>query len=389
MTSIDTIEILNNLISYPTVSRDANINLIDYIAELISCDNVKPVIIKNKEKSKANLFASIGPKNNEGVMLSGHTDVVPIDGQDWTKPPFECTYENGLYYGRGTADMKGFVACAINAFIKAKQLKLTNPLYLALSYDEEIGCLGVRSLIDMMEDLKYKPSMCIVGEPTSMSIATGHKGKTALRAECIGVEAHSALAPNGTNAIHLACDLINEIRIMQKEIAEKGCKDDDYDIAYTTLHVGKISGGIVLNIVPNHTSVDFEIRNLVQDDPSIIIEKLKVKIALILKAARKTAPSADIKITITNEYPGLNTDINSEIVSFISSLTGSNNTIKVAFGTEGGLFSSKLSIPTIVCGPGSMNQGHKPDEFVSEEQLINCDRMLETLIDRLQKGIQN
>ena len=389
MTNIDTIEILNNLISYPTVSRDANINLIDYIAELISCDNVKPVIIKNKEKSKANLFASIGPKNNEGVMLSGHTDVVPIDGQDWTKPPFECTYENGLYYGRGTADMKGFVACAVNAFIKAKQLKLTNPLYLALSYDEEIGCLGVRSLIDMMEDLKYKPSMCIVGEPTSMSIATGHKGKTALRAECIGVEAHSALAPNGTNAIHLACDLINEIRIMQKEIAEKGCKDDDYDIAYTTLHVGKISGGIVLNIVPNHTSVDFEIRNLVQDDPSIIIEKLKVKIALIIKAARKTAPSADIKITIANEYPGLNTDINSEIVSFISSLTGSNNTIKVAFGTEGGLFSSKLSIPTIVCGPGSMNQGHKPDEFVSEEQLINCDRMLETLIHRLQKGIQN
>ncbi len=387
MTDIDTIQILNHLISYPTVSRDANINLIDYIAELISCDNVKPVIIKNKEKSKANLFASIGPKNSEGVMLSGHTDVVPIDGQDWTKPPFECTYENGLYYGRGTADMKGFVACAVNAFVKAKQLKLTNPLYLALSYDEEIGCLGVRSLINMMEDLKYKPSMCIVGEPTSMSIATGHKGKTALKAECIGVEAHSALAPTGTNAIHLACDLINEIRIMQKEIAEKGYKDDDYDIAYTTLHVGKISGGIVLNIVPNHTSVDFEIRNLVQDDPSKILEKLKVRIALIIKAAKKTASNADIKITITNEYPGLNTDINSEIVSFISSLTGSNNTIKVAFGTEGGLFSSKLSIPTIVCGPGSMNQGHKPDEFVSEKQLIKCDRMLETLIDRLQKGI--
>ncbi len=387
MTDIDTIQILNHLISYPTVSRDANINLIDYIADLISCDNVKPVIIKNKEKSKANLFASIGPKNSEGVMLSGHTDVVPIDGQDWTKPPFECTYENGLYYGRGTADMKGFVACAVNAFVKAKQLKLTNPLYLALSYDEEIGCLGVRSLINMMEDLKYKPSMCIVGEPTSMSIATGHKGKTALKAECIGVEAHSALAPTGTNAIHLACDLINEIRIMQKEIAEKGYKDDDYDIAYTTLHVGKISGGIVLNIVPNHTSVDFEIRNLVQDDPSKILEKLKVRIALIIKAAKKTAPNADIKITITNEYPGLNTDINSEIVSFISSLTGSNNTIKVAFGTEGGLFSSKLSIPTIVCGPGSMNQGHKPDEFVSEKQLIKCDRMLETLIDRLQKGI--
>ena len=316
-------------------------------------------------------------------MLSGHTDVVPVDGQNWEKPPFKCTYENGLFYGRGTADMKGFVASAVNAFIKAKTLNLQKPLYLALSYDEEVGCIGVRSLIDLIKGFKFKPEMCIVGEPTLMSIATGHKGKTALRAECEGVEAHSALAPKGTNAIHLACDLISEIRDLQNEISQNGVKDYDYDIPYTTLHVGKISGGVVLNIVPNYAAVDFEIRNLAEDKPSAILSELKTKILKLLVKVRNKAPNANIKINITNQYPGLNTNINSEIVSFVSSLTGKNKTIKVAFGTEGGLFDEKLAIPTVVCGPGSMDQGHKPDEFVSEDQLMLCDQMLETLLHRL------
>ena len=383
MENLNTIDILENLISFPTVSRDANIGLIEYVAKIIECEKVKPVIIKNNENTKANLFASIGPENSEGIMLSGHTDVVPIDGQNWSKPPFECTYENGLYFGRGTADMKGFVASAINSFIKAKSLNLKKPLYLALSYDEEVGCLGVRSLIDLVKELKFKPSMCIVGEPTLMSIATGHKGKTALRAECEGVEAHSALAPKGTNAIYLACDLINEIRNIQNEIATDGIKDYDYDIPYTTLHVGKISGGIVLNIVPNKSTVDFEIRNLAEDDPNKILNELKNKISLLLKKINKKAPNANIKINITNQYPGLNTQINAEIVAFVSSLTGKNNTIKVAFGTEGGLFDTELDIPTVVCGPGSMDQGHKPDEYVSKQQLELCDLMLANLIKRM------
>tara|TARA_B100000902_G_scaffold68013_1_gene74156 strand:+ start:1013 stop:2170 length:1158 start_codon:yes stop_codon:yes gene_type:complete len=385
MEKLSTVNILKKLVSFPTVSRDANLDLINYIADIIRCEKVNPTIIKNKENTKANLFASIGPENNDGVMLSGHTDVVPIDGQNWTKEPFECTLEDGLYFGRGTADMKGFVASAVNSFIKAKSMKLKRPLYLALSYDEEIGCLGVRSLIDLMKELKFKPAMCIVGEPTLMSIATGHKGKTALRADCEGVEAHSALAPKGMNAIHLACDLINEIRSMQNEIAENGIKDHDYDIPYTTLHVGKISGGIVLNIVPNKASVDFEIRNLVEDDPHKILNEIKQKISFLLEKINEKAPYADIKINITNEYPGLNTKINSDVVNFVSSLTGKNNTIKVAFGTEGGLFDTKLSIPTIVCGPGSMDQGHKPDEFISEKQLELCDNMLENLINKMSK----
>jgi acetylornithine deacetylase len=383
MENLNTIKILENLISFPTVSRDANLGLIEYVAKIIECEKVKPIIIKNNENTKANLFASIGPENSDGIMLSGHTDVVPIDGQNWTKPPFECTYEDGLYFGRGTADMKGFVASAINSFIKAKSINLKKPLYLALSYDEEVGCLGVRSLIDLVKELKFKPSMCIVGEPTSMSIATGHKGKTALRADCEGVEAHSALAPKGTNAIYLACDLINEIRNIQSEIVNNGIKDYDYDIPYTTLHVGKISGGIVLNIVPNKSSVDFEIRNLAEDDPYKILNELKSKISLLLKKINKKAPNANIKINITNQYPGLNTQINAEIVSFVSSLTGKNNTIKVAFGTEGGLFDTELDIPTVVCGPGSMDQGHKPDEYVSKKQLEMCDHMLENLIKKM------
>ena len=383
MENLNTIKILENLISFPTVSRDANLGLIEYVAKIIECEKVKPVIIKNNENTKANLFASIGPENSDGIMLSGHTDVVPTDGQNWTKPPFECTYEDGLYFGRGTADMKGFVASAINSFIKAKTINLKKPLYLALSYDEEVGCLGVRSLIDLVKELKFKPSMCIVGEPTSMSIATGHKGKTALRADCEGVEAHSALAPKGTNAIYLACDLINEIRNIQSEIVNNGIKDYDYDIPYTTLHVGKISGGIVLNIVPNKSSVDFEIRNLAEDDPYKILNELKSKISLLLKKINKKAPNANIKINITNQYPGLNTQINAEIVSFVSSLTGKNNTIKVAFGTEGGLFDTELDIPTVVCGPGSMDQGHKPDEYVSKKQLEMCDHMLENLIKKM------
>ena len=383
MENLNTIKILENLISFPTVSRDANLGLIEYVAKIIKCEKVKPVIIKNNENTKANLFASIGPENPDGVMLSGHTDVVPIDGQNWTKPPFECTYEDGLYFGRGTADMKGFVASAINSFIKAKSINLKKPLYLALSYDEEVGCLGVRSLIDLVKELKFKPSMCIVGEPTSMSIATGHKGKTALRADCEGEEAHSALAPKGTNAIYLACDLINEIRKIQNEIVNNGIKDCDYDIPYTTLHVGKISGGIVLNIVPNKSSVDFEIRNLAEDDPYKILNELKSKISLLLKKINKKAPNANIKINITNQYPGLNTQINAEIVSFVSSLTGKNKTIKVAFGTEGGLFDTELDISTVVCGPGSMDQGHKPDEYVSKKQLEMCDHMLENLIKKM------
>jgi len=379
----DTISILDQLISFPTVSRDSNKALIAYVAALLNDHGIASEIIDNADGTKANLYASTGPSRVGGVMLSGHTDVVPIVGQNWTLPAFTMTERDGRLYGRGTADMKGFVASAISSMIAASKLPLAQPLHLALSYDEELGCLGVPSLLQMMADTDIRPSMCIVGEPTEMKLATGHKGKTAIRADCCGKEAHSALAPTAVNALHLACDLVTEIRALQAEIALHGAKDHDFNIPYTTLHAGILEGGVQINIVPNYAHLAFEIRNIAEDDPMAILETLKGRIAPIIEKAREIAPDADIEMTITNSYPGLNTPLDHDIVSFMKSLIGSNATIKVAFGTEGGLFSQDLGIPTIVCGPGSMDQGHKPDEFVTASQLSECDAMLASLNQRL------
>lgn len=384
MTSI---EILERLIAFPTVSRDSNLALIRYVADMLEAKGVQCQLIHNHDGHKANLFATIGPTDRPGVMLSGHTDVVPVDGQDWTLSPFEMSKRDGKLFGRGAADMKGFVACAVAAALKAAERPLRTPMHLALSYDEEIGCLGVRSLVEMLGAAPHKPLLCIVGEPTSMQVATGHKGKVAARALCKGREGHSALAPQALNAIHLACDFVGILRSEQERLAQDGARDGDYDIPYTTVHAGKINGGVALNIVPNLCQVDFEIRNVAADNPDVILNRLRSEAARIAGAAAKIAPEAAIDIEITNTYPGLDTPANSEAVAFVKSLIGANGTIKVAFGTEGGLFSRDVGTPTVVCGPGSMAQGHKPDEFVTVEQMQRCDDMLETLLDRLVEGM--
>lgn len=384
---MNSIEILDRLIAFPTVSRDSNLALIRYVADLLEAKGIPCQLIHNHDGHKANLFATIGPTDQPGVMLSGHTDVVPVDGQDWTLPPFEMSRLDGKLFGRGAADMKGFVACAVAAALKAAERPLRTPLHLALSYDEEIGCLGVRSLVEMLGTAPRKPLLCIVGEPTSMQVATGHKGKVAARALCKGREGHSALAPLALNAIHLGCDFIGALRSEQDRLARDGARDGDYDIPYTTVHAGKINGGVALNIVPNLCQVDFEIRNVAADNPDIILDRLRDEAARIATAAAGIAPEAAIDIEITNTYPGLDTPANSEVVAFVKSLTGANGTIKVAFGTEGGLFSRDVGTPTVVCGPGSMAQGHKPDEFVTVEQMHRCDDMLEKLLDRLVEGV--
>lgn len=383
-------EILTELIKFDTTSRLPNRSLIDYVVQLLEDNGISCTLIPNDDGSKANLYCTVGPADKSGVMLSGHTDVVPVEGQNWTYPAFELTESDGKLYGRGTADMKGFVSCAIAAAIKASKQKLTTPLHLGLSYDEEIGCVGVQSLIDMLSQSPVKPAMCIVGEPTSLTVATRHKGKIAVVARCIGREAHSALAPHALNAIHLACDLISVLREKQNRIeqAYEATDTDKSDVPYTTIHVGRIMTDQALNIVPNLCTVHFEIRHTSDDDPADILNDIKLEAAQIVAHARSKASEAGIEFEITNAYPGLDTPIDSTVVEFVKSLVGANTTTYVAFGTEGGLFSKNVGISTVVCGPGSMDQGHKPDEFVAIEQMERCDQMLERLNAFLVDGIQ-
>ncbi|WP_299848475.1 acetylornithine deacetylase [uncultured Roseovarius sp.] len=384
---MSTADILARLIAFDTVSRNPNIDLMTYVTGLLSEVGVEATLIPNAQGTKANLLATIGPKDGGGVMLSGHTDVVPVEGQDWTRPAFELTTDQGRYYGRGTTDMKGFVACALAVGMKAAKRELKSPLHLAFSYDEEIGCQGVRSMIDLLQDAPVRPAMCIVGEPTSLSVATGHKGKVALKAKCTGREGHSALAPMALNALHLGCDLVQVLRDIQAELQETGAQDGDYDVPYTTVHAARMAGGVALNIVPNLCEVDFEIRNVAQDDPQAILADIRARADKIVATARNHAPEAAIEFEVNFSYPGLDTSRTAEVVHFVQSLTGVNSTNKVAFGTEGGLFSQDLDIPTVVCGPGSMMQGHKPDEYVEISQIERCDAMLDTLLERLEAGL--
>ena len=378
-------DILARLLAFDTVSAKPNGDLIRYVQDLLAGAGVPTVVIPG-DGGKANLYATVGPAGVGGVMLSGHTDVVPVEGQAWTRPPFALTEQDGRLYGRGAADMKGFVAAALHCILTAASRPLKVPLHLALSYDEEIGCMGVRSLIDMLQAAPVKPRFCIVGEPTGMQVATGHKGKVALRATCVGREGHSALAPMALNALHLATDFVAAVRGLQAEVALTGLKDGDYDVPYTTLHVGLLRGGVQVNIVPNLAVVDFEIRSLAGEDTAGLITKLQAAAEAICAPLRDQFPEASIRVERLWDYPGLGTPSDAGVVNFVKALTGANGTIKVAFGTEGGLFDARLGIPTVICGPGSMAQGHKPDEYVTVEQMQRCEAMLAALVTQCETG---
>jgi acetylornithine deacetylase len=378
MTLSRSAELLRALIAFPTISRTPNLALIEHVARLLGAAGIACTIVKDDASTCANLFASTGPADVPGVMLSGHTDVVPVEGQAWTTPPFEATLRDDRLYGRGSADMKGFVACAVVAMLDASTRTLKKPLQLALSYDEEIGCVGVRRLIDVLKTAPVRPELCVVGEPTMMQIATGHKGKAAYRAVCCGEEGHSALAPRYRNAIHVATDWIAAMRAAQQQLAQHGASDDGYDVAYSTIHVGTIHGGKALNIVPNECTLDFEIRTLANDRADAILDDIRARAA---HGGHTTLPD----IEEVNAYPGLDTHVASDAVRFLEALLPPDTQKrKVAFGTEGGLFSTRLAVPTLVCGPGDISVAHKPDEYVALAQLDACDAFLARLIGGLQ-----
>jgi len=376
---------LEKLIAFPTVSRDGNLELIEFLRRELEACGFSCAIINSEDDRKANLFATIGPAGQPAILLSGHTDVVPVEGQAWTSDPFKLRKSGGRLYGRGSVDMKGFIACTLAMAQRAGGLKLHTPLSLAFSYDEEVGCLGVRRLIDMMETMPTRPRFCIVGEPTSLQVVTAHKGKIGMRVHCRGVEAHSALAPLAVNAVYLALDVISEIRSIQREIAVSGIRDGDYDVPYTTLHAGVIAGGKVINIVPNQCRFEYEIRYVPEDDPAKISSRIESAAYRTAAEARRISERADIAFTPVVSYPAMNTPPDSEVVSFMKSITGSNSTGKISFGTEGGLFQQRLGIPTVVCGPGNIAVAHKPDEYIEVAQIAQCDKVLARLLDRLSR----
>lgn len=378
------LELLDELISFDTVSRTPNTGLLDWAEAQLAAIGAAITRVPY-EDGRENLYAVIGPADQPAVILSGHTDVVPVEGQAWTKPPFALTREDGRLYGRGTADMKGFVASAMAAAERAVKRPLKQPLALALSCDEEVGCLGVRPLIALLKEAPVRPALVIVGEPTSLSVATGHKGKTALHAVFRGREAHSALAPLGFNALHLAADFIKALQARQADLEAHGFRDGDYDVPYTTVHAGKLSGGVALNIVPNRADLDFEIRALAEDDMGEMIEAIRQDAARIVEATGDEDAAIEIEERFSTS--GLATPATSAAVDFVKRLTGANGTIKVAYATEGGLFADALDAPVVVCGPGSMLQGHRPDEYITEDDLARCDTMLDALIARLETGL--
>ncbi|MFM0670447.1 acetylornithine deacetylase [Paraburkholderia sediminicola] len=373
--------LLERLIGFATVSRDSNLDMIEFIRLYLQELDVESELFYNAERTKANLFATIGPRERGGIVLSGHTDVVPVDGQAWTVDPFRLTERDGRLYGRGTADMKGFIAsvlAAVPGFL-GRELKL--PIHLAFSYDEEVGCLGVRPMLAELERRAHKPALCLIGEPTELKPVLGHKGKLAMRCQVKGAPCHSAYAPYGVNAIQYAARMIGRLEEIGEQLAQPEHHDERFDPPFSTVQTGVIKGGRALNIVPAECEFDFEVRALPGFDANQVADELQTYAEVeLLPKMRAVKSDTDIRFQPLSAYPGLATSPDSDAARVLALLSGSIEFGTVAFGTEGGLF-DQAGIPTVVCGPGSMDQGHKPDEFVTVEQLRNCDAMLARLAD--------
>lgn len=374
-----TVEMLRRLVAFDTTSRDSNLALIHWVRDYLAGHGIPSRLVHDEAGKKANLFASIGPAANGkggGIVLSGHTDVVPIDGQEWSSDPFAIVEREGRLYGRGTCDMKGFIAVALALVPEFARAPLETPLHLAFSYDEEVGCLGVRRLLAELAAAGIKPAACIVGEPTHMEAVRAHKGKLSYRCHVRGFECHSSLAPRGVNAVENAAAMIAHLVAMGRRFAAEGPFDREFDIPHTTVHVGTIQGGTALNIVPRDCRFDFEFRHLPGEDPEAMLRAAQGFAARELEPAmRAVHADTGFRWEKLSSFPAANTSEDAEIVSLAKRATGRNSAGKVAFGCEAGLYDA-AGIPTVICGPGHIDQAHKPDEFVSLAQLAECEAFL-------------
>lgn len=379
-------EWIERLIAFPTVSRDSNLALIECVRDYLAGFGVASRLVYDERGVKANLYATIGPQDRPGIMLSGHTDVVPVDGQEWTSDPFKIVERDGRLYGRGASDMKSFLAIVLASVPMFLERPLKTPLHIAFSYDEEVGCLGVRRLIAQFAEMPVRPTCCIVGEPTSMQVARGHKGKRSYRCHVRGLESHSALTHRGVNAVEIAAELIVYLRRMAKRLREQGPFADGFEPPCTTVHTGVVHGGTQLNIVPRDCRFDFEFRPLPSQDPEPLFAELKAFAEReLVPEMKRVSEKTGIAWETLSEFPGLDTDEDAEVTRLVKALTGANRTGVIAFGTEAGLF-ARARIPTVVCGPGSIEQAHKPDEWIALDQIARCEAFMERLAARAAQG---
>ncbi|MGL4413794.1 acetylornithine deacetylase [Roseinatronobacter monicus] len=381
MPSAATRTALDALIGFDTTSRNSNLPLIDWAEDWLTRHGATCRRIHDKTGTKANLWATFGPADVPGWVLSGHTDTVPVDGQDWSTDPFCLTERDGRFYGRGTCDMKGFVACCLGLAPELQNAQLTRPVHMALSYDEEVGCIGVRGMLRDLAAHPVRPMGCIVGEPTLMQVCIGHKTKRSLRATFTGTAGHSSRAPEFVNAVEYGARLITRMQSIGRRLATEGLRDPLYDTPHSTAHVGTAHGGTALNIVPERFVTDFEFRVLTQEDADALVSEIRSYLFdELLPQMQATDPAAGIELDLIAAFPGLDTDADAPVALTARKLARRNDSIKVAYGTEGGLFDEMAGIPTIICGPGSIGEAHRADEFVTLDQLDACERFLHDLI---------
>jgi acetylornithine deacetylase len=382
----DTIEILQALVGFDTTSRNSNLSLISWVENYLDRFGVGHERVFDATGAKANLWATIGSASAPGYILSGHTDVVPVDGQEWSHDPFHLAERDGRLFGRGAADMKGFLACCLAAVPEMVARPLAQPLHLAFSYDEEVGCVGVRGLIAQLERASVKPIGCFVGEPTEMGVVIGHKAKRSLRVTVRGKTCHSSLAPLGVNAVEYAARLIVKIRDITERLARNGARDPLYDVPFTTGHTGTVHGGTALNIVPDACIFEFEFRSIAADDLDILVDEVMAYARDVLEPEMKAvAPQSGIVFEVKSGFPGLELSDQADVVHLAKKLAGQGRHSKVAYGTEAGLFDA-AGISTVVIGPGSIDQAHKADEFIAVAELEKCGAFLDHLVAHCRNG---
>ena len=377
------VEMIERLVSFDTTSRNSNLELIHFVRDYLGHHGVVAELVHNDDQTKANLYATLGQKRDGGVVLSGHTDVVPTDGQDWSSDPFTVRHDDGRLYGRGTADMKSFIAIALALVPDFMARDLDIPVHLALSYDEEVGCIGAHGLVPKITIPGARPKAVIVGEPTNMRVVNAHKGINAFRTTVTGLEAHSSATHLGVNAIIHAAELISYLGQLADELKANADPQCTFDPPYTSIQVGVIEGGTALNIIPKSCTFYWEFRDVPDEDPEALLKRFTdFAETQVLPRMRSVSDDADIVTTATSRVVGLFPEDGSAAETLVMALVGSNQTYTAAYGTEAGIFQG-AGVPTVVCGPGDIMQAHKPDEFIELSQVDECTAFMRRLLDHI------